>query len=76
MKAITIERFKHWAKTHSDNEKFCSDNRVWTKAEFEQEFLGVKPKKAAKQINIDIKVKQDADVESTLETGHTEESGE
>lgn len=73
MKETTIQRFKLWAESHSDTDLFRSGGHSWTKAEFESTFLGVKPKKTPKPINIDIEVKH-ADLEPTLETGHTEES--
>ena len=76
MKSTTINRFREWAKTHDDHEKFSAGASTWTKAEFEVAFLGVKPKKTSKPINIDVKVEEHADLERTLETGHTEESGD
>lgn len=79
MKENTIARFKEWAKTHDDDEHFCSGNSFWTKQEFETEFLGKKAKKAAKPINTDIEIITDkdyADLEPTHSPGNTEESGE
>ena len=76
MKQTTINRFKEWAKTHSDDEQFSAGVDTWTKSEFEVAFLGVEPKKIAKPINIDVKVDTNADLEGTLETGHIEESGD
>jgi hypothetical protein len=74
VKSTTINRFREWAKSHDDHEQFSAGASTWTKAEFEVAFLGGKPKKAAKQLNIDVKVNEDADVERTFETGHIEES--
>lgn len=76
MKETTIQRFKLWSVDKSDDAVFISGTDSWTKSEFEAAFLGGKPKKAAKTINTDVKVKENADLDRTLETGHTEESGE
>ncbi len=74
MKQTTINRFREWAKTHSDDEQFSAGTETWTKHEFAVKFLGEKPKKIAKPINIDIKVETNADLDTTFKTGHTEES--
>jgi len=76
MKQVTINRFREWAKTHSDTDVFSAGFDSWTKHDFEVNFLGVTPRKTAKPINIDVKVTENADVETTFETGHTEESGD
>lgn len=76
MKQTTINRFREWAKSHEHYDKFSAGTDVWTKSEFETQFLGVEPKKTHNPINIDIEVAEDADLERTLETGHTEESGD
>lgn len=75
MKQTTINRFREWAKSHTDADVFHAGSDSWTKSDFEVEFLGAKPKKSPKPINIDIEVKH-ADLERPLETGHTEESGD
>lgn len=76
MKQTTINRFREWAKHHSDDEVFSAGVDSWTKHEFEVAFLGKTAKKSTKPINIDVKVEEHADLERTLETGHTEESGD
>ena len=76
MKQTTIHRFRAWAAGKDDSEVFSAGTDSWTKHEFEVAFLGVKPKKTPKPINIDIEVKTDADLERTFKTGHTEESGD
>jgi hypothetical protein len=76
MKQTTINRFREWAKHHGDDEQFSAGTETWTKHEFAVKFLGEKPKKLAKPINIDTKVEVNADVERTFETRHTEESGD
>lgn len=74
MKQTTINRFREWAHGKDDSEVFSAGTESWTKADFEVAFLGVKPKKTAKPINIDVKVEEHADLERTLESGHTQES--
>jgi hypothetical protein len=76
MKQTTINRFREWAHGKDDSEVFSAGTDSWTKADFEAAFLGGKPKKAAKQLNIDVKVNEDADVERTFDPGHIEESGD
>lgn len=76
MKATTINRFREWAKSHGDDETFSSGTQLWTKYDFEVAFLGRTAKKSENPINIDVKVENNADMERTLETGHTEESGD
>lgn len=82
MKSTTINRFREWAKTHEHYDKFSAGTRTWTKQEFAEAFLGEinllgeRPKNVSKQLNIDVEVELDADLERTLETGHTEESGD
>jgi hypothetical protein len=76
VKQTTINRFREWAKSHEHYDKFSAGTETWTKREFETQFLGVEPKKTHNPINIDIEVEEDADLERTLETGHTEESGD
>jgi hypothetical protein len=76
MKQTTINRFREWAAGKDDSEVFSAGTDSWTKHDFEVNFLGVKPRKTAKQLNIDIKVTEDADVERTFDPGHIEESGE
>lgn len=74
MKQTTINRFREWAKTSEPGAVFSAGSQCWTKEEFSVAFLGEKPKKTAKPINIDVKVNEDADMEPTFETRHTEES--
>jgi hypothetical protein len=76
MKQTTINRFREWAKSHSDTDVFSAGFDSWTKQEFAVAFLGETPKKTPKPINIDVKVNEDADVERTFDPGHIEESGE
>lgn len=73
MKETTIQRFKIWAVDKSDDAVFISGTESWTKAEFDVAFLGGKPKKVSKQLNIDVEVEEHADLERTLESGHTQE---
>nr|DAU83279.1 MAG TPA: hypothetical protein [Caudoviricetes sp.] len=74
MKQTTINRFREWAKTHSDNEVFSAGTDSWTKNDFEVKFLGGKPKKIEKPINIDVKEELNADLDTALDSGHSEES--
>jgi hypothetical protein len=74
MKQTTVNRFREWAKSHGDNDVFNAGTDSWTKQEFGVKFLGETPKKSAKPINIDVKEEPNADLEGTLETGHSEES--
>lgn len=76
MKQTTINRFREWAKSHTDADVFHAGSESWTKSEFEVEFLGAQPKKSPKPINIDVKEETHADLDTAFETGHTEESGD
>lgn len=76
MKTTTIDRFRAWAEGKSDSDVFSTGGNTYTREQFEVQFMGRLPAARTKAINIDVKVEQHADLDTTQQGGHSQELGE